>query len=161
MAKICEYFHDQGFEYSKAAILVVAYPLSALIDFHIQELKDHSISACSLIDLDILEDDVSKHPIVFTSLKLIVCKKKWQKMLCLNKDLSFMRGQLKFGFKFTVNLFPSGTTRSWRTFMMLFKHKSFSFLHLVIICAVLRILVPRADLSIKKKKKQIPEKPVW
>ena len=160
MAKICEYLHDQGFEYSKAAILVVAYPLSALIDFHIQELKDHSISACSLIDLDILEDDVSKHPFVFTSLKLIVCKRKWQKMLCLNKDLSFMHGQLKFGLKFTVNLFPSGTTGSWRTFMMLFKHKSFSFLHLVIICAVSRIVVPHADLSIKKNK-QIPEKPVW
>ena len=39
--KVCEYLHDHGFEYPKAAILVVVCPLSALIDSHIQELKDH------------------------------------------------------------------------------------------------------------------------
>ena len=38
--KVCEYLHDHGFEYPKAAILVVVRPLSALIDSHIQELKD-------------------------------------------------------------------------------------------------------------------------
>ena len=48
--KVCEYLHDQGFEYPKAAILVVVCPLSALIDSHIQELKDHGLSACSLTD---------------------------------------------------------------------------------------------------------------
>ena len=47
--KVCEYLHDHGFEYPKAAILVVVCPLSA------QELKDHGISACSLTDQDILE----------------------------------------------------------------------------------------------------------
>ena len=39
--KVCEYFHDHGFEYPKAAILVAVCPLSALIDSRIQELKDH------------------------------------------------------------------------------------------------------------------------
>lgn len=29
--KVCEYLHDQGFQYPKAAILVVVCPLSALI----------------------------------------------------------------------------------------------------------------------------------
>ena len=53
--KVCEYLHGHGFEYPKAAILVVVCPLSALIDSHIQELKDHGISACSLTDQDILE----------------------------------------------------------------------------------------------------------
>ena len=70
--KVCEYLHDQGFEYPKAAILVVVCPLSTLIDSHIQELKDHGISACSLTDQDILKDYVSKHSIVFTSPELIV-----------------------------------------------------------------------------------------
>ena len=37
--KVCEYLHDHGFDYPKAAILVVC-PLGALIDSHIQELKD-------------------------------------------------------------------------------------------------------------------------
>ena len=53
--KVCEYLHDHGFEYPKAVILVVVCPLSALIDSHIQELKDHGRSACSLTDQDILE----------------------------------------------------------------------------------------------------------
>ena len=81
MPKVCEYLHDRGFEYPKAAILVVVCPLSALIDSHIQELKDHGISACSLTDQDILEDDVSKHSIVFTSPELIVREGKWRKVL--------------------------------------------------------------------------------
>ena len=79
--KVCEYLHDHGFEYPKAAILVVVCPLSALIDSHIQELKDHGISACSLPDYDILEDDVSEHSIVFTSPELIVREEKWQDYL--------------------------------------------------------------------------------
>ena len=49
--------HGQGFGHPKAAILVVVCPLtlSPLIDFHIQELKDHGIhvTACSLTDQDI------------------------------------------------------------------------------------------------------------
>ena len=32
--------HDQGFEYPKAAVLVV-YPLRAIVDSHFQELKDY------------------------------------------------------------------------------------------------------------------------
>ena len=79
--KVCEYLHDHGFEYPKAAILVVVCPLSVLIDSHIQELQDHGISACSLTDHDILEDDVSKHSIVFTSPELIVREEKWQDYL--------------------------------------------------------------------------------
>ena len=94
MPKVCEYLHDHGFEYPKAAILVVVCPLSSLIDSHIQELKDHGISACSLTDQDILE----------------------------------LR----------------------RTFMTPFNDRSFAFLHLAIICAVSRIVAPRADLSITK-----------
>ena len=43
--KVCVYLLNQGFEYPKAAILVVVCPLSALIDSHIQELKDYGISA--------------------------------------------------------------------------------------------------------------------
>lgn len=50
MPKVCVYLHDQGFGYPKAVILVVVFPLSALIDSHNQELKDHGISACSLDD---------------------------------------------------------------------------------------------------------------
>lgn len=48
--KVCAYLHDQGFAYPKAAILNVIGPLSALIDSHIQQHKDHGISACSLAD---------------------------------------------------------------------------------------------------------------
>ena len=33
--KVCEYLHGQGFEYPKAAMLVVICPLGALIDSHI------------------------------------------------------------------------------------------------------------------------------
>ena len=79
--KVCECLHDQGFQYPKAAILVVICPLSALIDSHIQELKDHGISACSLTDQDILVEDVAKHSIVFTSPELIVREEKWRKVL--------------------------------------------------------------------------------
>jgi len=50
MPKVCAYLHDQGFGYPKPVILVVLFPLSALIDSHNQELKDHGISACSLDD---------------------------------------------------------------------------------------------------------------
>ena len=77
--EVCECLHDQGFQYPKAAILVVICPLSALIDSHIQELKDHGISACSLTDQDILVEDVAKHSIVFTSPELIVCEEKGKK----------------------------------------------------------------------------------
>ena len=65
----------KGLNISKAAILVVICPLSTLIDSHIQELKDHGISACSLTDQDILEEDVAKHSVVFTSPELIVREK--------------------------------------------------------------------------------------
>ena len=51
--KVCAYFRNQGFGFPKAAILVVVCPLSALIGYHIQELKDHGISACSLADKDL------------------------------------------------------------------------------------------------------------
>ena len=53
--KVCEYLHSQGFEYPKAAILVVVCLLSALINSHVQELEDHSISACSLTDQTFLK----------------------------------------------------------------------------------------------------------
>ena len=49
-----QYLHGQGFGHPKAAILVVVCPLSPLIDFRIQELKDHGITACSLTDQFIL-----------------------------------------------------------------------------------------------------------
>ena len=41
--KVCAYLHDHGFEYPKAAILVVVCPLSALIDWHIQKLRSRHI----------------------------------------------------------------------------------------------------------------------
>jgi len=40
--KVCEYLHDQGFEYPRAAILDVVCPLSAPIDSHIQEPEERN-----------------------------------------------------------------------------------------------------------------------
>ena len=60
---------------------MVICPLSALIDSHILELKEHGIPACSLADGDLLEDDVASHSIVFTGLELIVREEKWRKVL--------------------------------------------------------------------------------
>ena len=78
---VCSYLHDQGFKYPKNATLVVVCPLSALIESHIQELADHGIAACSLGDAGLLDDDIPKHSIVFTSPELIVREEKWRKLL--------------------------------------------------------------------------------
>ena len=40
--RVCAYMHDREFNYPKAAVLVVVCPLTALIDAHIKELKDHA-----------------------------------------------------------------------------------------------------------------------
>ena len=39
---MCAYLHDERFNYPKVAVLVVVCPLTALIDAHIKELKDHA-----------------------------------------------------------------------------------------------------------------------
>ena len=81
--RTCAYLHDRGFNYPKAAVLVVVCPLTALIDAHIKEFKDHGISACSLADEDIREDDIvlGKYSIVFTSPELIVREEKGRQVL--------------------------------------------------------------------------------
>ena len=40
--RVSAYLHDQEFNYPKVAVLVVVCPLTALIDAHIKELKDHA-----------------------------------------------------------------------------------------------------------------------
>ena len=40
--RVSAYLHDRGFNYPKAAVLVVVSSLTALIDAHIKELKDHA-----------------------------------------------------------------------------------------------------------------------
>ena len=40
--RVCAYLHDGRFNYPKVAVLVVVCPLTALIDAHIKELKDHA-----------------------------------------------------------------------------------------------------------------------
>ena len=40
--RVCAYLHDRGFNFPKAAVLIVVCPLTALIDAHIKELKDHA-----------------------------------------------------------------------------------------------------------------------
>ena len=40
--RVCAYLHDRGFNYPKAAVVVLVCPLTALIDSHIKELKDHA-----------------------------------------------------------------------------------------------------------------------
>lgn len=79
--KVCAYLHDRGFNYPKAAVLVVVCPLTALIEAQIKDLKDRGISACSLADEDVTEDDIGKYSIVFTSPELIVREEKWRKLL--------------------------------------------------------------------------------
>ena len=40
--RVCAYLHDRRFNHAKAAVLVVVCPLTALIDAHTKELKDHA-----------------------------------------------------------------------------------------------------------------------
>ena len=40
--RVCAYLHSREFNYPKAAVLVVVCLLTALIDAHIKELKDHA-----------------------------------------------------------------------------------------------------------------------
>ena len=40
--RVRAYLHDRGFNFPKAAVSVVVCPLTALIDAHIKELKDHA-----------------------------------------------------------------------------------------------------------------------
>ena len=40
--RVCAYLHNREFNYPKTAVLVVVCPLTALIDAHIKELKDHA-----------------------------------------------------------------------------------------------------------------------
>ena len=65
--KVCSYLHDCGFSYPKAAIIVFIFPLNALIDSHILELKEHGIPACPLAEDDLPEDDVASHSNIFPS----------------------------------------------------------------------------------------------
>ena len=58
---VCSYLHDDGFDYPKRAILIIACPLNFLIGSHIKELVDRGIQACSLADDGFLEVDVSRH----------------------------------------------------------------------------------------------------
>ena len=56
-------------------------PLTALTDSHIQELADRGIAACSLGDDSVLDDDILKHSIIFTSPELIIQEERWRKIL--------------------------------------------------------------------------------
>ena len=40
--RVCAYLHNREFNYPKAAVLVVVCLLTALIDAHIKEFKDHA-----------------------------------------------------------------------------------------------------------------------
>ena len=40
--RVCAYMHDREFNYPKTAVLVVVCLLTALINSHIKELKDHA-----------------------------------------------------------------------------------------------------------------------
>ena len=40
--RVCAYLHDRGFNFPKAAVSVVVCSLTALIDAHIKEVKDHA-----------------------------------------------------------------------------------------------------------------------
>ena len=50
--RVCAYLHDREFNYPKAAVLVVVWPLTALIDAHIKQLKDPAKIANSKIRFD-------------------------------------------------------------------------------------------------------------
>ena len=40
--RVSAYLQDRGFNYPKAAVLVVVCPLAALIDVHLKDLKDYA-----------------------------------------------------------------------------------------------------------------------
>ena len=63
--RVCACLNDQGYSHPKNAMLLVVCPLNSLIDAHIEELKDHGISACFLGQEGLEEEDVSKHYLTF------------------------------------------------------------------------------------------------
>ena len=51
--RVCAYLQNRGFNYSKAAVLVVVCPLTTLIYAHMKELKDHAtLQTQKLLPLD-------------------------------------------------------------------------------------------------------------
>ena len=61
--RVCAYLHDRGFNCPKVAVLVVVCSLTASIDAHIKELKDHAnLANTKIIAARFLEIIYSRKP---------------------------------------------------------------------------------------------------
>ena len=78
---VCAYLHKEGFDYPKKPILSVIFPLSSLVESHIQELANYGISSCYLGGNGLVKDDVLQQSVVFTSPELAAREERWRKFL--------------------------------------------------------------------------------
>ena len=69
---VSAYLHNEKFNYPEKPKLLVICPLSALVESHIQELPNYGILSCNLGAGGLIEEEISQHPIVFSSPELIV-----------------------------------------------------------------------------------------
>ena len=78
---VCKYLYLPGYSYPHRAIILVVCPLTSLVDSHIRELRNRSISAASLSIED--ENNLLKgaYSFVFGSPESFLQNEKWRNML--------------------------------------------------------------------------------